>query len=74
MRKGVPVEEVLEAITGRKPEPIEITDPTLIQMRDEMGRARRAHQITTEEEWLKQLARFKNGANGNGNGDHPVGG
>jgi hypothetical protein len=56
---GLQIDDVIEATTGVRPEMIDLKDPLLQQMRDEMGKARRENQITDEKEWLEQLARFR---------------
>ena len=61
MNEGVPIDNVLEVLTGRQPDPIEIKDPEFRRLRDLEGKARRANRITDEKEWLKQLEQFHNG-------------
>jgi len=48
MSEGVPIDEVLEAITGHRPEPVEIKNPEWRRLRDLEGEARRANRITDE--------------------------
>ncbi|MEM9478487.1 MAG: hypothetical protein AAGA58_02370 [Verrucomicrobiota bacterium] len=55
----LPLEEAYKLLTGEELPPLELTDPRLIAMRDEMAVAREKDKITTEEEWLSQLARHK---------------
>lgn len=55
---SISVEEALKIVTGKTPEPIEISNPVLLEQKELEGEMRRKHRITKRSEWLAQLRRY----------------
>ncbi len=56
--QSISIEEALQIVTGQSPEPIEISDPLLLEQKAAEGEMRTAHRITQRVDWLKQLRRY----------------
>ena len=55
---SISIEDALEFLTGKSPDPIEICDPILLEQKEREGEMRRNHRITQRAAWLEQLRRF----------------